>query len=121
VCGWAFWSAVLLWVQWRRQTNGVWPEFVTPWAAVGPVVLGAVFAVSAWVRVRKIGYGVRAAEKINRYGSLWLALYACAWLLGAGQWRAGLLLVALAAAGFLGMTVLRELYGLVEEPMGYRR
>ena len=27
----------------------------------------------------------------------------------------------LTAAGFLGMTVLRELYGLVEQPVGYRR
>ncbi len=35
-------------------------------------------------RVRALGAGPRAAEKVSRYGSLWLALYACAWLLGAG-------------------------------------
>ena len=50
-----------------------------------------------------------------------MALYACAWLLGSGKWGAGLLLAGLAVAGFLGMTILREVYGLVEQPMGYRR
>jgi hypothetical protein len=121
VCGWVFWSAVIWSVQWERAGAGLWPDWVTPWVVVWPLLLGLAFAVAAWERVRRFGYGARAAEKINRYGSLWMALYACAWLLGSGKWGAGLLLAALAACGFLGMTLLREVYGLVEQPMGYRR
>jgi hypothetical protein len=120
-CGWLFWSVVVWTVQWERADGTLWPTWVTGWAALWPVLLAGAFAVAAWERVRRFGYGARAAEKINRYGSLWMALYACAWLLGSGKWGEGLLLAALALAGFLGMTVLREVYGLVEQPMGYRR
>jgi hypothetical protein len=119
--GWLFWSIVIWSTQWERADGELWPRWVTPWAAVWPLLLGGAFALAAWERVRRFGYGARAAEKINRYGSLWLALYACAWLLGSGKWGAGWLLAGLAVLGFLGMTVLRELYGLMEQPMGYRR
>lgn len=121
--GWAFWSGVIFWVQWERSApdSALWPRWVSPWAALWPGLLAVAFGIAAAERVRRYGYGVRAADKIARYGFLWLALYACAWLLGAGRWREGLLLAALALAGFVGMTLLRELYGLVEEPMRYRR
>jgi len=35
--------------------------------------------------------------------------------------RDGLVLTGLAVAGYLGMTVLREMYALVEQPLGFRR
>jgi hypothetical protein len=121
VAGWVFWTIVIWSVQWERAGGSLWPAWVTGWAAVWPLLLAGAFAVAAWERVKRFGYGARAAEKINRYGSLWMALYACAWLLGSGKWGAGFLLAGLAVAGFLGMTILREVYGLVEQPMGYRR
>jgi hypothetical protein len=121
--GWLFWSLVLLWMQWRRTTppQTLWPASVPFSAAVWPALLAGAFVLVAWERVRRYGFGPRAAEKINRYGSLWLALYACAWLLGSSHTGAGLLLMGLAIAGFLGMTVLRELYSLLEQPIRYRR
>lgn len=121
--GWVFWSAVILWFQWRRDDppRSFWPEWLPLSAAIWPAALALLFVVVAWGKVQRYGAGPRAAEKIARYGSLWLALYACAWLVGTGhQWPA-LLLVGLTSAGFLGMTVLREIYGLVEQPIGYRR
>lgn len=99
----------------------LWPPWVDPIVAVWPSLLMAMFIVLAIRKVRAVGPGGRAAEKVSRYGSLWLTLYACAWLLGAGHLEEGAIIGALAVAGFLGMTFLRELYGWVEQPIGYRR
>lgn len=123
VAGWLFWSGVILWMQWFRDPppKTIWPDWVPLSAAWWPAGLIVVFLLAAWGKVRKYGWGPRAAEKIARYGSLWLALYSCGWLVGAGHTEASAVLLALTGAGFLGMTVLREAYGLVEQPIGYRR
>jgi 4-hydroxybenzoate polyprenyltransferase len=123
VVGWVFWSGVILWLQWHRDPapRSVWPDWVPPLAAAWPAGLAVLFAITAWGKVRRYGPGPRAAEKVARYGSLWLALYACGWLVGAGHTNAAAVLLALTGAGLLGMTVLREAYGLVEQPLGYRR
>lgn len=123
VIGWAFWSMVLIWLQFSRQGSPrtLWPAWINPWAAAWPAGLVVVFAIVAWAKVKRYGRNPRSAEKISRYGSLWLALYACAWLVGAQRTYEAWILILLTMAGFLGMTVLRELYGLVEQPMGYRR
>jgi len=89
----------------------------------GPIavaVLALLYGVVVVRRTRSIGRGPRLGEKIQRYGSIWLSLYACAWLFGAGLITQGLIMVALAAAGIIGMVVMRELYALVREPVGYR-
>lgn len=84
------------------------------------VVLVALYGVVVFRRYRAIGRGPRLAEKIQRYGSIWLSLYACAWLFGAGLNTQGAVMAGLAAAGIVGMVVMREIYGLVEHPVGYR-
>lgn len=125
--GWMSWSALILGVGWARSAEGgeglrrLWPDWVPPTAAVGPAVLGIVFLVLAARRMRQFGFGPRAADKIYRYGSLWLTLYAVAWMLGAGRLHEAGVLGVLAVVGFLTMTTLRELYGLAEQPVGYRR
>lgn len=103
------------------QTVQLWPDWVPPTAAIAPACLVVAFIALVARRVRKLGVGPRAAEKVSRYGALWLALYGCAWLFGAGHIREGLIMSALALGGILGMTALRELYGLIEHPVGYRR
>jgi len=123
IAGWAFWSIVLLAAAWRSRGAGagVWPEWIHPTIALGPAALAVVYILVVAHRIRRLGVGPRAAEKIARYGSMWPALYGAAWLLGVGAWTQALLLGALAAAALLSMTVLRELYGLAEQPLGYRR
>lgn len=136
VLGWVSWSVLILWVGWSRSGNGVvgvggaegvesvravWPVWVPATAAIGPAILGVAFVFLAVRRTRQFGLGPRAADKIYRYGSLWLTLYAVAWMLGAGRLREAALLGVLAVVGFLTMTTLRELYGLAEQPVGYRR
>ncbi len=118
--GWAFWSGVLIWVGWRRA-GGLWPDWAPLTSLIGPAVLVAIFAVLGARKIATAKSGPKAAEKIARYGALWLALYATAWMLGAGELFGAAVLGALALIGFLGMTLLRELYGLIEKPIGYRR
>jgi hypothetical protein len=101
--------------------QGLWPGWVRWQAAVAPAALAVVFGLWAWRKAVRLGPGPRAAEKIARYGALWLALYACAWLVGQAYNDEALILGVLAMAGFLGMTVLREAFALIEQPMGYRR
>lgn len=121
--GWVFWSGVLISLGHEPggTLGGLWPSWVPPQVAIGPAVLVALFAVVAVHKVGQVGPGPRGAEKLGRYGSLWLTLYGCAWLLGSGQYSEGLVLGALALVGLLGMTVLREVYALIEQPIGYRR
>lgn len=123
VLGWAFWSIVLATIQWTRRGNerDLWLDWVPPAAMLWPALLAVAYAVFAIRRVRSVGIGPRAAEKITRYGSMWLTLYACAWMFAAGHTRGGWILAGLAAVGFVCMTVLREWYGLLEHPVGYRR
>lgn len=124
VAGWAFWSAVLLGAGWWRSgpvgSRSFWPDWVDLDAATWPAVLAVGFLAFMLRKLRTVGQGPRASEKIWRYGSLWLPLYGCGWMLGAGHGTSALILGGLAALGFLGMTVLRELYGLLEQPVGFR-
>ena len=93
---------------------------MNPSAAIGPLVLAGLFALVVWRKVKRAGTGARSGEKISRYGSLWLSLYACAWLIGQGYQDEAIIMCILAGAGILGMTVLRELYSVIEQPVGYR-
>lgn len=123
VAGWAFWSGVMLVAAWHRSrgTGGVWPGWVAPGSAVAPALLAAGFLAMVWRRVHLLGRGPRVAEKIARYGALWLPLYGAAWLFAEGVIPGAALLTAVGAVGLLGMTVLREFVALLEQPLGYRR
>ena len=122
VGGWAVCTAALAALAWARNPGGaVWPAWAPGVTAVLPLSLAGVFAAVAARRIAALGPGPRAAEKIGRYGALWLSLYACAWLVAVGQWDAAGLMGILALAGFAGMMALREAYGMLEHPVGYRR
>ena len=54
-------------------------------------------------------------------GALWLALYACAFMVAERLWAESIILGVLTLTGFLGMTVLREVFVLIEHPVSYRR
>jgi hypothetical protein len=121
--GWAFWSAVMFGVAWwrNRGQGGVWPEFVALTGLWWTLGLAAAYAVLIVKRLNALGRGPRVAEKIARYGALWLPLYGAVWLLVEGLTLGGVTLLVVAGLGLLGMTVLREAAALLEHPMGYRR
>ncbi len=122
VAGWAACSAVLL----ARgasgiEGGGVWPTWV-PWTSLIWVGTTAVFFALVCVRrVKRLGFGDKSGEKVRRYGTLWPAVYACAWLVGAGKTAEAWPLIGLLVVGVLGMTILREAYAIVEEPIEFRR
>lgn len=120
VTGWLFWSAVLLWMG-RSRSGAWWPDWVDPGAALWVGILAVAFVAFALWKLKTSANARRASERLSRYGSLWLALYNTAWLAGAGEQREALILGAVALAGLVGMTTLRELYGVIEQPLGYRR
>ncbi len=119
--GWIFWSLVLAQIAILRGDGALWPEWVPLRAAIAPALLGVAFVLFALHKVRTARSGAKAAERVHRYGSLWLPLYATAWCFGANLVGAGLVLAGLTLVGLLGMTLLREVYSLIEQPVGYRR
>ncbi|HBS27886.1 MAG TPA: hypothetical protein DEB06_00195 [Phycisphaerales bacterium] len=118
--GGLFWSGVLLYVGFMRS-GAWWPDWVPLYAAVAPLLLALGFVAYAWHKARLTPDRVRAADKVRRYGAVWVSLYAVAWMLGAGHLRSGAILGALTLVGLIGITLLREVYGLIEHPVGYRR
>lgn len=121
--GWACWSIILGAMAWSRNRGqgGLWPDWVRPGAVLLPLAVIVAFLLLTWRKLRVLGPTPRAAEKVARYGTLAMSFVACAWMFGDGRAGEGAVLAGLAAVGYLGMTVLRELYGLIEHPVGYRR
>ncbi len=119
--GWVMCSLILLALGIARMgEHGLWPDYVPITAGLYPLGCMIAFALMIYRRYKKIGAGPVLGEKISRYGSIWPALYACGWFAGSGLWTAFGIMVALTAIGFLVMTLLRELYSLIEHPVGYR-
>ncbi|MBM91652.1 MAG: hypothetical protein CMJ35_08575 [Phycisphaerae bacterium] len=120
--GWLACTLALAALAYTRRTNtdGYWPDFVPITAILYPLGFAALFAIMIWRRYKKVGTGPALGEKITRYGAIWPALYACGWLAGTNLWTACAIMAALTITGFLVMTVLRELYALIEHPVGYR-
>jgi len=119
--GWLASTLILLTLAWTRtESDGLWPDWVPPTAVLYPLGFIILFAIMITRRYRKLGPGPVLGEKITRYGAIWPALYACGWLAGAGLWTATAIMITLTTIGFLVMTILRELYALIEHPVGYR-
>lgn len=120
VLGWLFWSMVLAGLSIYRN-GSLWPDFVPGSAAIAPALLAGLYLLFAFSKMRSTRSASKAADKVQRYGALWLPMYAAAWCFGAGLLWPGVALALLSIIGLLGMTILRELYSLVEHPIGYRR
>jgi len=120
VMGWLFWSIVLAVLSLLRN-GSLWPDFVPGSAAIAPLCLAILYLLFAFSKMRTTRSPSKAADKVQRYGALWLPMYASAWAFGAGLLWPGIALAILSIIGLLGMTILRELYSLVEHPIGYRR
>lgn len=120
--GWLFWASVILLIgSYNASGLAEWPTWPNPVAAALVAALGVLFVIYMTHKVRKTGPGPRAAEKLRRYGAIWLILYAVAWVLTEGLWLATGILAALGVTGLVVMTIAREAYHLAHQPMGYRR
>ena len=130
VAAWLFWSAVLLgggaWAS-ANSAGGYWPQVSSgdrvlgsgPAGLVWPAVSLAAFLVL--VRAKVAGQpGPVASEKLRRYGAMWQAVHAAAWLMAAGMRAEAAAMAGLAVAGLVAMTVLKEINGLSGRPIGWR-
>ncbi len=121
ISGWLLCSLLLLALAWDRQwAGGLWPDGVPMSAMIYPGVFVVLFVLFIIRRTKRHGQGPQLDERITRYGAIWPTLYGGGWLMGAGHIQEALLMTGLSALGFLSMTVLRELYALIEQPVGYR-
>ncbi|MEO1278287.1 MAG: UbiA family prenyltransferase [Planctomycetota bacterium] len=120
--GWLFWAAVILLIG-SYNASGLedWPAWPSPIAALLIAALAVLFVIYMTHKVRTTGPGPRAAEKLRRYGAIWLSLYAVVWVLSEGMWMATGILAVLGLVGLVVMTIAREAYHLAHQPMGYRR
>lgn len=120
--GWLFWTALVLLVG-SYNTSGLnhWPHRPHPLGALLIAGLAVTFVIYMTHKVRKTGLGPRSAEKLRRYGAIWMVLYAVAWLMAEGLWPATFILAGLGAVGLFAMTIAREAYHLAHQPLGYRR
>ena len=94
-------------------------------AITGPVGLAwpalALVGFLLLVRAKVAGSpGPVGAEKLRRYGAMWQAVYAAAWLMAAGLRFEALCMAGLAVAGLAAMTLLKEVNGLSGRPIGWR-
>lgn len=121
--GGAFWTALFLWIAGSRAPDAsfYWPSWVTPAAAIPPVITTVFFVLLCLRKVQVSRGGAKGAEKVTRYGAMWMSLYSMAWMLGVGRLFESMILAVVAVMGYAGMTLVREVYSLSEQPVGYRR
>lgn len=118
VLGWAAWSTLIIGAG-AMQSPGLWPEDASLFGLLYPLIAVLAFAMVAWWKTMRVS-GRSAAEKLKRYGAMWQCLYGASWLLAIGLTVQAAWLGAFAVAGFIGMTVIRELTGVTGQPMAYR-
>jgi hypothetical protein len=117
VAGYVFWSVVIIGSGvWR---GSLWPPETSPLGLAWPFLAVVGFIVVARRKTARVP-GRSAAEKIKRYGAMWQSLYGAAWLLALGLVTPAMWIGALAIAGFITMTIIREAYGLTGRPVAYR-
>lgn len=127
--GWLFWSALLIGIGVYASEGGdFWPQVmvdgqvttVGPKGLLWPVIAIAGFLVVVRMKVAGAGGGPAAAEKLRRYGAMWQAVYAAAWLMCIGLHTAALGMAIVAVAGLLVMTIIKEVAGISGRPIGWR-
>jgi len=118
VIGWLVWSFVLLGAPMLRG-DGLWPSDANELGLICPIGAVICFVAVAWWKVSGVS-GKAAAEKLKRYGAMWQALYGAAWLLALGLTEEAFWIGALAVAGFVAMTMIKEITGLSDRPVAFR-
>jgi hypothetical protein len=128
--GWLFWSAILIGIGVRSgDGSNFWPQVtgedgtmvaIGPRGLLWPLLALAGFLLVVRVKVAGLGGGPTAAEKLRRYGAMWQAVYAAAWLMCVGMHTAALGMALVAVGGLVVMTIIKEVNGLSGRPIGWR-
>lgn len=114
-------AAICVFLLWQTHDEGWLWDLAFPWyGLIWPVAAALLFLISSVHKVRFASSAAFAAEKLQRYGSLWIGLYGICWLLGAGLYQAAAILAALVGVAIIWMMVVRDLGAWIEQPIGYR-
>ncbi len=118
VIGWCAWSIIILGAGMLPEGD-MWPVGTHWGGIVYPLLVVIAFLAVAWWKVTVVD-GKVAAEKLKRYGAMWQSLYGAAWLLALGLAVEAMWIGLFAIAGFIAMTVIKEMSGLTGRPLEYR-
>ena len=122
--GWAFCTLVLgTWMSNHEQAApGLSNGRLGLW--LGPVIAVALFVAASWLSLREKMNPIRnrraAAGAFMRLAMLWLILYDAAWLLGAGFYWAGGVLLSLFVAAWGAVRIVAALDHIVSPPVSYQ-
>ncbi|MCI0366505.1 MAG: UbiA family prenyltransferase [Phycisphaerales bacterium] len=118
IIGWIIWSVIVLGAP-AIQGEGIWPDDAPVLGIAAPVVAIIAFVAVAWWKASGVT-GRASAEKLKRYGAMWQAWYGAAWLLALNLPGKAAAMAALAIAGFVAMTLIKEITGFSDRPVTYR-
>lgn len=111
--------AMAVWYQTGHE-DVLW-EGVYAWIGlIWPGTAALLFILSAFNKVRYASSRAYAAEKLQRYGALWMGIYGVGWLIGGRLLMEALILGLLVGLGILWMVFIRDLGAWIEQPVGYR-
>lgn len=122
--GWTFWTLTLVtWMSWRNQGA---PGLVQgrPGLWLGPLIAAGLFALVSWYNLRAKMRPLRArraaAGAFLRLSMLWLILYDAVWLLSAGFYGPGCLLLLLFTVAWSLVQFVAALTHLAAPPVTYQ-
>lgn len=122
--GWVFWTLALVGLMGWRDDVAVSAAHTHAWLWVGPVLAVIVFfGVTTWRlhgRMKSLRSRRAAGADFMRLAMLWLMVYDAVWMLSAGQWLPGLLLLTMFLATWAGLYVLSEARKWTEPAPSYR-
>ena len=107
IVGWVFWSLVVL-MMIRARGEGIEYEGIQLiW--IGPAVAALLFGLILWLILGPSTLHPRArratARRFTRLATLWLIVFNAGWLLSAGLWWQGLILLALLPVSLISTDV----------------
>jgi 4-hydroxybenzoate polyprenyltransferase len=117
--GWLFWSATLFLLAHERNGGQLVPTWYDRSLLFAPSVAVVTCAAFALWKLRH-ARGLRASEKLLRYGSLWKALVAASWLVVIGRHTEAAWVAGIAVGLAVAFAVIREIGPQVASPVGWR-
>jgi UbiA prenyltransferase family len=108
--GWVFWSLVVLMLI-RVRDEGIEHEGVgLIW--IGPTIAAAVFSLITWLILGPSTLAPSArrgtAARFTKLTTVWLIVFNASWLMSAGLWWQGLIVLSLLAFGLLSMGAVQK-------------
>lgn len=117
--GWLLVSVVVLSLR-AGLGSPLWPEGITSWVLVWPLVSVVGLGVVLRWKIRTASSRRHGGAKVIRYVALWQPILAAAWCAGIENWIAAGIFATLGIVGLLAVGGYRELAGMSGPPAQWR-